>query len=63
MKGVAPLAGAWIEISLNNHPPQSQFVAPLAGAWIEIILDRCFIVGVDTVAPLAGAWIEIFSGS
>ena len=58
-KGVAPLAGAWIEIplildtSLIHHQ-----VAPLAGAWIEILI----ITGspsASSVAPLAGAWIEI----
>ncbi len=34
--GVAPLAGAWIEIfsALSAGLPDS--VAPLAGAWIEI---------------------------
>ena len=34
---VAPLAGAWIEMTLSNlfHPVYVA-VAPLAGAWIEI---------------------------
>ena len=33
---VAPLAGAWIEISVNKIPGVAIDVAPLAGAWIEI---------------------------
>ena len=34
---VAPLAGAWIEISAHIFCVQRLFVAPLAGAWIEIL--------------------------
>ena len=57
---VAPLAGAWIEISLSQFIKQTGNapVAPLAGAWIEmkpagtVPINAC-------VAPLAGAWIEI----
>ena len=33
---VAPLAGAWIEISTHRHTHSPPLVAPLAGAWIEI---------------------------
>ena len=33
---VAPLAGAWIEISLAFIIASIPDVAPLAGAWIEI---------------------------
>ena len=33
---VAPLAGAWIEISVFHPFSRSPGVAPLAGAWIEI---------------------------
>ena len=33
---VAPLAGAWIEISVDTCAFVNFFVAPLAGAWIEI---------------------------
>ena len=36
MHSVAPLAGAWIEISIFAIIPRSSLVAPLAGAWIEI---------------------------
>ena len=35
-KEVAPLAGAWIEISWEIDNGRIGFVAPLAGAWIEI---------------------------
>ena len=34
---VAPLVGAWIEISVYNKPCILSAVAPLVGAWIEII--------------------------
>ena len=33
---VAPLVGAWIEISKMIQPPWNSKVAPLVGAWIEI---------------------------
>ena len=33
---VAPLAGAWIEISGSGNVSGEKTVAPLAGAWIEI---------------------------
>ena len=33
---VAPLAGAWIEITFCNPRIAAIVVAPLAGAWIEI---------------------------
>ena len=55
---VAPLAGAWIEIAINNATAAVPKVAPLAGAWIEICLIDNRLVNLD-VAPLAGAWIEI----
>ena len=35
-KIVAPLAGAWIEISVIVYIPINPLVAPLAGAWIEM---------------------------
>ena len=55
---VAPLAGAWIEISFLLERSNMEKVAPLAGAWIEIFLlfDLRYSA---RVAPLAGAWIEI----
>ena len=39
-KNVAPLAGAWIEITIEMRPLGTDKVAPLAGAWIEI---RCVV--------------------
>ena len=36
MNSVAPLAGAWIEISEQIVDLNEYSVAPLAGAWIEI---------------------------
>ena len=38
-KGVAPLAGAWIEIKVSEETVTESYVAPLAGAWIEINLS------------------------
>ena len=35
---VAPLAGAWIEMTTAFNEPSDFAVAPLAGAWIEIFL-------------------------
>ena len=34
--GVAPFAGAWIEIALLISDVTAPTVAPFAGAWIEI---------------------------
>ena len=36
ISGVAPLAGAWIEIRITVLKKEVKYVAPLAGAWIEI---------------------------
>ena len=33
---VAPLVGAWIEISVDVKHDKKNGVAPLVGAWIEI---------------------------
>ena len=57
-EGVAPLAGAWIEILRELSEKNGLYVAPLAGAWIEMSLLGKYIMGIF-VAPLAGAWIEI----
>ena len=35
---VAPLVGAWIEITLQSNLRYADEVAPLVGAWIEIII-------------------------
>ena len=58
MISVAPLAGAWIEITENRDSVRLRLVAPLAGAWIEI-MDSMKLLYFRKVAPLAGAWIEI----
>ena len=55
---VAPLAGAWIEITRRSAVLIAFHVAPLAGAWIEICFLLCYWLSYS-VAPLAGAWIEI----
>ena len=43
IENVAPLAGAWIEISQYREDVRQIAVAPLAGAWIEIfgLFCRC----------------------
>ena len=38
---VAPLVGAWIEISDAGVLLALVPVAPLVGAWIEIVMDQC----------------------
>ena len=55
---VAPLVGAWIEISKRNRVHWENAVAPLVGAWIEIKTTSVLNTLVF-VAPLVGAWIEI----
>ena len=37
---VAPLVGAWIEITARQRRRLCVRVAPLVGAWIEIATDR-----------------------
>ena len=60
MKEVAPLAGAWVEISLEGvFVAVGIVVAPLAGAWVEIVPATVPDIS-KFVAPLAGAWVEIF---
>ena len=55
---VAPLVGAWIEISGMRDAREGRSVAPLVGAWIEITHSTLLSSG-RCVAPLVGAWIEI----
>ena len=58
MSVVAPLVGAWIEISAFSFGLLAKAVAPLVGAWIEI--GYILVNDADlAVAPLVGAWIEI----
>ena len=57
-KGVAPFAGAWIEMVYNTFCEPAEEVAPFAGAWIEMFkYDGDYIFA--SVAPFAGAWIEM----
>ena len=58
LERVAPLAGAWIEITPLGFLCTLLRVAPLAGAWIEILYPSV-MHSKSGVAPLAGAWIEI----
>ena len=55
---VAPLVGAWIEMTTLGVNSPLQAVAPLVGAWIEMARLRSSGLS-DPVAPLVGAWIEI----
>ena len=57
---VAPLAGAWVEISEISLESATSSVAPLAGAWVEIGHTAKRNIN-NVVAPLAGAWVEISS--
>ena len=57
---VAPLVGAWIEITSGNLNVSGIAVAPLVGAWIEISIGNGTVTGA-IVAPLVGAWIEMIT--
>ena len=57
---VAPLSGAWIEISVNGVLGPASSVAPLSGAWIEMSISWGVSAKSSPVAPLSGAWIEIY---
>ena len=59
MPFVAPLAGAWVEISSETAKAEIGLVAPLAGAWVEICRYNKDGICQNEVAPLAGAWVEI----
>ena len=56
--GVAPLVGAWIEMTFLKPYLWEKLVAPLVGAWIEICNTGNWRRRM-MVAPLVGAWIEI----
>ena len=58
---VAPLVGAWIEITTLQHCDIEALVAPLVGAWIEIEEPEYERL-CNMVAPLVGTWIEILQG-
>ena len=38
--GVAPFAGAWIEIAKMGEKVLIPIVAPFAGAWIEMVVQK-----------------------
>ena len=48
---VAPLAGAWIEITIFKHFEGAHVVAPLAGAWIEIFIAQLLMVRLMCRSP------------
>ena len=39
---VAPLVGAWVEISIDRSVLRRKLVAPLVGAWVEITVSKVF---------------------
>ena len=51
---VAPLAGAWIEITCWRWTGPYICVAPLAGAWIEILEEGIFCALVPGRPPRGG---------
>ena len=55
---VAPLAGAWIEITFMGFDPPIFQSLPSRERGLKLFLCS-LIVYTKTVAPLAGAWIEI----
>ena len=57
---VAPLVGAWIEITVYRYQLRQHPVAPLVGAWIEIEW-KLGTAALRCVAPLVGAWIEMIA--
>ena len=46
LKSVAPLVGAWIEMSKISHSTSDASVAPLVGAWIEIVYSGGNLLGI-----------------
>ena len=48
---VAPLAGAWIEIHMDEVENDDWIVAPLAGAWIEMDIKRKIAREVPSRSP------------
>ena len=58
--GVAPLAGAWIEIVGWYAVDRNRRSPPSRGRGLKCKISALYH-GICTVAPLAGAWIEIRS--
>ena len=59
---VAPLVGAWIEISSSHLKGLQSSSLPLWERGLKLIANGKVKV-VDGVAPLVGAWIEICANS
>ena len=56
---VAPLAGAWIEISMDTYPALACHTShPSRVRGLKLVGIKASLMSV-IVAPLAGAWIEI----
>ena len=58
---VAPLAGAWIEISESAASGTGSSVAPLAGAWIEILYEMAEYLQVTSL-PSRERGLKCFYG-
>ena len=60
LQGVAPLAGAWIEILMESSTFKSPASLPLRERGLKSGEGRYKLGYGCSVAPLAGAWIEIY---
>ena len=49
INGVAPFAGAWIEIGNFLSTSFTSFVAPFAGAWIEIAVYGAMVAYTESL--------------
>ena len=58
-RGVAPLAGAWIEIRPACTTPPPPWSPPSREAWIEISFQFTRSARAASSPPSRGAWIEI----
>ena len=59
---VAPLAGAWIEITPRNILFYRVYVAPLAGVWIEITLISAVVNRLIGRPPRGGRGLKSLAG-
>ena len=53
LQRVAPLVGAWIEMSKPKPSINTTAVAPLVGAWIEIVMYK---TGLDAALASLLSW-------
>ena len=58
--GVAPFAGAWIEICVFCYVSKIRGVAPFAGAWIEICGRMYTVEQGDESLPLRERGLKFF---